>query len=104
MYAIIQSGSKQYRVKKGDRISIDLLDQSEGTITFSGEDVLFLYDGHSYITGLPGIANATVTAKILGPVQGPKVVSFRYRRRKDSKRTVGHRQQYQEIEIEDIQL
>ncbi|MEL7431961.1 MAG: 50S ribosomal protein L21 [Chlamydiota bacterium] len=104
MYAIIQSGSKQYRVKKGDRIAIELTDQSEGSITFEEENLLFIFDGSSYFTGLPGLKKGKVIGKILGFVQGPKVLAFRYRKRKDSKRSVGHRQQYQEVEIEEISL
>lgn len=102
MYAIIQQGSKQFRVKKGDRIAVEKTGQSEGEIVFSDEKLIFLHANDSYMTGLPGLKKGKVIGKICGTVKGPKVTSFRYRRRKDSKRTVGHRQEYQEIEIVDI--
>lgn len=102
MYAIIRAGSKQYRVKKGDRIAIEKTDQETGEFTFS--EVLFFYDGKSYFVGMPHLAKAKVVGEIKGTVKGPKKIAYQYRRRKDSKRTVGHRQEYQEVEIVNLSL
>mgnify|MGYP001799464184 CR=1 FL=1 len=100
MYAIIRAGSKQYKVKKGDVIAIEKTDQSEGEFTFS--EVLAFFDGTSYQVGLPHVGKVQVVGEILGEVKGPKTIAFKYRRRKDSKSTKGHRQTYHEVKIVEI--
>jgi large subunit ribosomal protein L21 len=102
MYAIIQSGSKQYRVKKDDVIHVELLEAEPGQqVEF--RDVLFVggEDGKAEV-GMPTVAGCVVKGQYLAVAKGPKVVSIKYKRRKNNYRKFGHRQKYAEIKIIDI--
>jgi len=99
MRAIIKSGSKQYNVAKGDLIDVDLLD-AENTVTFS--EVLFYDDGTTQTVGKPVIENFSVTGEIIGEIKGPKVIAYKYKKRKNYRRKVGHRQRYLRVKITDI--
>lgn len=99
MYAIIESGSKQYRVVEGDELNVELLD-AEKNFTF--DKVLLIDDGKSPIVGLPYVPNCTVHAELIGEVKGPKVIAYKYRKRKKSRRLVGHRQKYTRVKITKI--
>lgn len=99
MYAIIQTGNKQYRVEKGDRIAVERLPNPVGEqVNFQ---VLFLGDGDKYIVGNDA-ANASVTAKVLAERKGKKVISFDYRNKHRRRTTRGHRQIQTHLEIQDI--
>ena len=102
MFAIIETGGKQYRVEKDDVIDIELLNSSKGSkIEFN--QVLLFNDGKSAIVGSPNIENCIVFGEILEEtVKGPKVVAFKYKRRKDSKKKIGHRQKYSRVKITEI--
>jgi large subunit ribosomal protein L21 len=101
MYAIIKSGSKQYRVEKGQFIDVELLDNNPGDkIKF--EEVLLLDDGKGIQVGAPTVTNCSVSAVVVEPVKGPKVVSYKFKRRKKYRRKIGHRQGYHRVEIQDI--
>jgi len=97
MIAVIQTGGKQYLVKKGDKIKIEKIDK-EGEIEFT--DVLLVDDN----IGKPTIKNAKVVAKILNQGKGDKVIVFKYKSKKRYKKKAGHRQPYTEIQIKDILL
>lgn len=99
MYAIIETGGKQYRVEEGDEIEIDLLD-SEGTVKF--DKVLLVHDGKAPKVGNPYVAKCTVHAEVLGATKGPKVIAFKYKKVKNYRRTVGHRQNYSRVKITKI--
>jgi large subunit ribosomal protein L21 len=100
MYAIIESGGKQYRVEKGDVIDVELLESEEGkNIEFS---VLFLNTGDVTKVGTPYVAKSIVHAELVQEVKGPKVIAFKYKRRKPIRRKVGHRQRYSRVKITDI--
>ena len=100
-YAIIETGSKQYRVSEGDIINVELLGLAPAeTIEF--EKVLFVYDGKAPHVGAPVVSGFTVKGEIMSEIKGPKVVAFKYRRRKDSSRKVGHRQKYSRVKIVQI--
>lgn len=99
MYAIIESGSKQYRVVEGDELNVELLD-AETKFVF--DKVLLIDDGKNPIVGLPYVANCTVHAELIGEVKGPKVIAYKYRKRKKSRRLVGHRQKYTRVKITKI--
>lgn len=100
-YAIIQTGSKQYRVAEGDVIDVELLGLQPKE-TFEFDQVLFVYDGsHSHV-GSPVVQGFTVKGELVSDVKGPKVVAFKYRRRKDSRKKIGHRQQYSRVKIVQI--
>ena len=101
MYAIIKKGSKQYRVAKGDFIDVDLLPH-ENNAQVEFEDVLFLNNGETSIVGTPNITGCVVKGILVQNIQGPKVIAFKYKRRKNNHRKVGHRAQYSRIKIEEI--
>ncbi|MCH9611367.1 MAG: hypothetical protein S4CHLAM81_08620 [Chlamydiales bacterium] len=95
-YAVIQSGAKQYRVCEGDVIDVELLEGDDKNVEF---DMLFLNDGKDIKVGEP-ILDVKAQGEVLGPVRGPKVIAFKYKRRKSStRRKVGHRQDYLRVKI-----
>ena len=103
MYAVIKSGGHQYRVSNGDKIIVDSLMGSEGDkITIS--EVLMLSDekASGFKVGAPTISGAKVSATILKQQKAPKVTIFKYKRRKNYKKTVGHRQPQTVIQINNI--
>lgn len=102
MYAIIRSGSKQYRVKKGDVIHVDLLDATAGeAVEFN--NVLFVSDasGANRI-GAPVVPGCKVKGELQGMAKGPKIRAVKYKQRKNQVRTFGHRQKYSQVKILDI--
>lgn len=99
MYAIIETGGKQYRVEKGDVIDVEKLKTVSEKVEFK---VLFLNDGSTVKVGSPHLANAVVKGELLGESRGPKVIAFKYKRRKPFRRKVGHRQKYARVKITDI--
>ncbi len=102
MYAVIQDGGRQFTVRKGDKVLCDLKDVEAGSqIRF--ETVLLIGDDKGARFGTPAIAGAAVTGKVLGEKKGEKLIVFKYRRRKNSKRKHGHRQHYTAVTIESIE-
>jgi large subunit ribosomal protein L21 len=103
MYAIIDEGSKQFKVTAGDRIRIDRsVAENEKSVTF--DRVLLIGGEGAPKIGAPAVAGATVTAEVLGPVKGPKIDIQKYKRRKGYHKKIGHRQQYLEVRITDIKV
>ena len=101
-YAIIRTGGKQYGVAKGDVIDVELLKQPEGeSIQF--EDVLFVSDGKKARVGAPRVEGCTVKAKLVEEVKGPKVIAYKFKRRQNYHRKVGHRQRYSRVQIEAVE-
>ena len=101
MYAVIQTGGKQYRVKPGEVLLVERLGPLEGSHVFN--DVLFFSDGASaFKVGAPLIAGATVAATILGERKGKKVIVFKKKKRKGYRRKRGHRQIYSRVRIDNI--
>ena len=101
IYAIIESGGKQYKVTPGQKLDVDRFDAAEGEkITL--ERVLLLSDGEKATIGTPTVAGAAVSATVVGQVKGEKIIVFNYKPkvRYDKKR--GHRQQYTRISIDTI--
>lgn len=100
-YAIIRTGGKQFRVSPGDVIRVPTLANKEGDkIEF--EEVLVSGDDNGVRIGAPTIAGARVTATVLKNGRGPKIIVFRFKRRKHYKRTKGHRQGFTAIKIDSI--
>ncbi len=98
MYAVIMSGGKQYRVSSGDVVYVEKLDAKDGDeVTFS--EVLVTGDDNGCKVGTPTVKGASVTGKVVKQVKSKKVTVFTYRPKKDSKRKMGHRQQYTKVEI-----
>jgi len=90
-YAVIGTGGKQYRVKAGDTLKVELLEgEAGGTVTL--DSVLALSDGTDLKVGTPFVKGAKVVAEIVERTKGPKVVAFKKKRRKGYSRKVGHRQ------------
>ena len=101
MYVIVQVGSQQYRVKEGDRIETQRLDEKEG-INITLDQILLFSDGSSVKVGQPYLKGVKVTAKVLSHLLAPKVLSFKFRSRTASKWTRGHRQQLTALNITKI--
>lgn len=99
MYAIIETGGKQYRVQEGDILDVELL-HADGEVKF--DKVLMVHDGHAPKIGLPHLAKCSVEAEVLEVSKGPKVIAFKYKKCKNYRRTVGHRQKYSRVKIKKI--
>lgn len=102
MLAVIKTGGKQYLVSPGDKLKIEKLETEEGKeVTFS--EVLLVEKNKKLEIGMPLVAGATVTAKVLTPYgKGEKLIIFKYKPKKRYKRKIGHRQPFTEIEITEI--
>ena len=102
MYAIIDDTGVQHKVAEGETITVDLKSAEPGsTLTF--DRVLLVVDGEKITVGQPTIENAKVTATVVKMVKGTKIYVATFKRRKDSRRRIGHRQKYTEIRIDKIQ-
>lgn len=99
MYAIIQTGGKQYRVKKDDILDVELLSDTDN-VEFS--EVLFFHDGKKAHVGTPNVDKVTVKGEFVGEAKGPKVIAYKYKRRKSFHKKIGHRQKYARVKITDI--
>jgi len=102
MYAIIETGGKQYKVQPGQVLDVEKLEADEGKITF--DRVLMVADGESIKLGKPVVEKATVTGELLKVVKGKKVIAFKKRKRKDSFSTRGHRQSAARVRIDEIKV
>ena len=97
MYAIIETGGKQYRVQEGDVITVEKLDAEVGsTVTF--DKVLVMGEGKDVKVGTPYLTE-TVSAKVVENGKGQKVIIFKYKSKKDYRKKQGHRQPYTMVEI-----
>ncbi|MDF1678264.1 MAG: 50S ribosomal protein L21 [Legionellaceae bacterium] len=98
MYAVIKTGGKQYRVKKGDVLKVESLPAEAGSeVNFS--DVMLIVDGEKSTVGTPLISKAVVKANVLSNGRHKKVKIIKFRRRKHHMKQMGHRQNYTEVEI-----
>ena len=107
MYAVIEQGGKQQKVAQGDVLDIDLTDIAPDAKTIEFDKVLFVNDGKNIKVGTPYIDGAKVIASFKttaeeAVVKGPKLYPMHFRRRKDSKRRIGHRQKYLQVTIDQI--
>ena len=101
MYAVVKTGGKQYRVAKDDVLTVEKLDGDAGAVV-ELENVLAMDDGKGLTIGTPMIDGARVAATVLEQKKGEKVLIFKKKRRKNYRRTKGHRQQLTVIRISDI--
>lgn len=101
MYAIIETGGKQYRVEQGDVIDVELLGCEAGNeVEFN--NVLLISSNDAIKVGAPNVAKSIVRGEFLQEVKGPKVIAFKYKKRKPFRRKVGHRQKYARVKITEI--
>ena len=101
MYAVIQTGGKQYRVKSGEQLKVELLAAEVGA-TVSFDRVLMLGEGDGVKVGAPFLDGAAVKATVVSQGRGEKIRIFKMRRRKHYAKTQGHRQGYTEVRIDEI--
>jgi len=97
VYAIIKTGGKQYKVAEGDVLNVEKLDVEVGAEV--SLEVLMLVDGDAITVGKPVVDGASVVAKVVEHGKGDKVVVFKYKPKKDYRKTQGHRQPYTKLEI-----
>ncbi|MGZ8501647.1 MAG: 50S ribosomal protein L21, partial [Candidatus Limnocylindrales bacterium] len=103
MYAVIETGGKQYRVEVGTQLEVELIDAKAGdTVTI--ERVLLVADGDVATIGRPVVAEASVSAEVLRQERGEKVISFKYRPKARRRVKKGHRQELHVLRIADIVL
>ena len=101
MYAIIETGGKQYRVQSGDKLEVEKLDvEKGGEVTF--DKVLLVADGDKVSVGRPVVKGASVTAEIVDQFKDEKVIAFKFRRREGYHRKRGHRQSLTLLKIKEI--
>ena len=102
MYAIIRAGGKQHKVAKGDVIEVEYVKGTDETVEFV--PLLVVDDKGKTRSAKSDLANARVTAKVVGESKGPKVDIMKFRNKTGYRRHTGHRQRYTTLEISDIKL
>ncbi|OGX68272.1 MAG: 50S ribosomal protein L21 [Paenibacillus sp. RIFOXYA1_FULL_44_5] len=102
MYAIIETGGKQYKVQEGDVIFVEKLDLNEGE-SVSFDQVLVVSKNDGIVVGTPVVAGASVSGKVDKHVKGKKIIVFKYKPKKNYRRKQGHRQPYTKVTIQKIQ-
>src|SRR5687768_15302218 len=101
MYAVLETGSKQYRVAAGDTLQIERLTVEAGKpVTF--DRVLMVNNDGKVTVGSPTVSNATVVADVVEHIRGEKKVTFKMKRRKGYHKTIGHRQELTVIKVKEI--
>lgn len=100
MYAVVEINGKQYRAEKGATLTVDRFDAEQGTAL--SLDKVLLLSGDTVKVGAPYVAGAAVKAVVQEEVKGEKIVVFKYKPKKDYRRTQGHRQSYTLLKVEEI--
>ena len=108
MYAVVEQGGKQYKVAEGDCINIELAETEPDAVTIELDKVLFVNDGENIKIGTPYLEGAKVVASFKttaqeAVVKGKKLYPMHFRRRKHSRRRIGHRQKYLQVTIDKIE-
>jgi large subunit ribosomal protein L21 len=101
MYAVIKTGGKQYKVSAGEKLKIESIPAEVGS-QIELDQVLMVADGDKITAGTPLVSGAVVKATVVSHGRGEKISIFKLRRRKHYRKTLGHRQNYTEIEINGI--
>jgi large subunit ribosomal protein L21 len=97
MYAVIETGGKQYRVEQGDRVEVERLDGDEVALR-----PVLVVDGDVVLATAAQLAGASVSARVVGEAKGPKITGFTYKNKINQRKHWGHRQKYSTIEITGI--
>jgi large subunit ribosomal protein L21 len=100
MFAVIKTGGKQYRVAADDKIKVARVAGEPGDIVEFGE--VLVVGGDSTQLGIPTVSGATVAAEVISHDRGPKIIAFKKRRRKNSRRKRGYREEYSLVRITEI--
>ena len=103
MYAVIETGGKQYKVEKNEIILVERLTVKSGEEA-TIDKVLLAYDGKTVHVGTPYLKGAAVVCEVLGEIRQPKVIAFKYKKRKSSKKKIGHRQNVTKLKVKEISL
>ena|SRR5262245_54310186 len=102
MYAVFQAGGKQYRVAPGDKVRIDTINAEVGAeIELTGVLAVGQDDGNM-VTGSDNLSNAKVVATVSGHGRGDKVLVFKFKRKKQYRKTIGHRQNFTELTVSEV--
>ena len=104
MYAVIETGGKQYKVSEGDVITCDLLESEVGSEVTFDKVILGSKGGDSVALGSPTVSNASVTGKVVRQGKDKKILVFKYKPKKRVRKLTGHRQRFAEIKITKISL
>ena len=103
MYAVLETGSKQYRVSAGDQVEVERLTTEVGqAVTL--DRVLLVNNEGKISVGSPTVANAAVIADVVGHIRGEKKIAFKMKRRKGYHKTIGHRQELTVLKIKEIKI
>jgi len=100
MFAVIKTGGKQYRVAADDKLKVEKIAGEVGDIITFGE--VLVVGGETPTLGTPAVSGASVAAEVLDQGRGPKVIAFKKRRRKNSRRKRGHRQEFTLVRVTEI--
>jgi large subunit ribosomal protein L21 len=103
MYAVIETGGKQYKVQEGDVVFIEKLDAEDGEVV-NFDKVLAVSNEGNVTFGKPLVENASVSAKVLGQGKSKKIIVFKFKPKKNYRRKAGHRQPYTKVQIEKISV
>jgi len=103
MYAVIETGGKQYRVAAGDTLDVERLDAEAGK-PFTFERVLLIENEGKLTVGRPTVAQARIVADVIEHLRGEKKVAFKLKRRKGYRKTIGHRQSLTRVKISEIKV
>ncbi len=101
MHAVIETGGKQYRVAPGDAIEVETLPGEVGSEVEFGKVLAIFQDAGEVVSGT-GLAGAKVKGTIVAHGRGDKVLAFKFRRKKQYKRTIGHRQNFTRVKVNEI--
>ncbi|HVV02053.1 MAG TPA: 50S ribosomal protein L21 [Verrucomicrobiae bacterium] len=103
MYAVLETGSKQYRVAAGDTLEVERLDVEAGQ-PFTFDRVLLVSNEGKVTVGGPTVANATIVADVIEHIRGEKKLTFKMKRRKGYHKSIGHRQELTVVKVKEIKV
>ncbi|MCF7669794.1 MAG: 50S ribosomal protein L21 [Verrucomicrobia bacterium] len=101
MYAVLETGGKQYKVAPGDKLKVESLDTNPGE-EYTFDRVLLINNDGNIKVGNPTIPGGKITAEVAEHKRGPKLIAFKMKRRKGYRRTLGHKQDYTIVKINEI--
>ncbi len=101
MYAVIETGGKQYRVQEGDVLFVEKLDANEGD-TVSFDKILLMSKDGDIVAGKPYVENVKVEASVLAQGKAKKIIVFKYKAKKNYRKKQGHRQPFTKVKVEKI--